>query len=50
VHALVRPGALHRRGQFARHIVIDGVENLRAVEDDARDAAIALIKPWTCSE
>ena len=37
-------GPLHCRHEFARNLIIDGVENLGTVERDACDAAIPLIE------
>jgi hypothetical protein len=44
MHALVGIGPLHRVRQFARQVVVDGVEHVRPVERDARDAPVLLVQ------
>ena len=44
VHGFVGIGALDRRRQLARQIVVDGVEDLGTVQRDAGDAPVALVK------
>ena len=44
MHGLVGIGALDGRRELARQVVVDGVEDLGAVERDARDAPVALVE------
>jgi len=37
-------GALYGGGELSRHIVVDRIENVGAVECDARNAAITFIQ------